>query len=85
MARLVQATITHDAREAIVSIDRPTLVIHAEDDLLTGPRLTAPLAAAIAGAREVTLPLPHVVAGAGPKKAFSDALGDFLDELDGRA
>jgi pimeloyl-ACP methyl ester carboxylesterase len=82
MERLVRATVQHDARAVVAAIDRPTLVIHAEHDLLTGPRLTGPLAAEIPGATSVRLPLPHVVAGPGPKKAFSDALGDFLDAVE---
>jgi pimeloyl-ACP methyl ester carboxylesterase len=82
MERLVEATITHDATEAISSVSAPTLVIHAEQDLLTGPRLTLPLQAAIPGASGTTLPLPHVVAGRTAKKAFSDALGAFLSEVE---
>jgi 3-oxoadipate enol-lactonase len=85
MERLVRATVDHDARDALLAIAAPTLVVHAEHDLLTGPRLTGPLAEAIPGARSVSLPLPHVVAGPGPKKAFSDAIGDFLDDVERRS
>jgi len=83
MTRLVEATIGHDAREALGEIAAPTFVVHAGADLLTGPRLTQPLQASIVGARGVLLPeLAHVVAGREHKKQFSDAIGNFLDEIE---
>lgn len=82
MSRLVQATIDHDATEALGTIVSPTFVVHASDDLLTGPRLTEPLQALIPGARGIHLPLPHVVAGRQAKKSFSDAIGEFLDTVE---
>jgi pimeloyl-ACP methyl ester carboxylesterase len=85
MERLVRATIDHDALGSLDRIQAPTLVVHASGDLLTGPRLTGPLEDSIPQARSVTLALPHVVAGAAAKKAFSDAIGDFLDDVEGSA
>lgn len=82
MERLVEATITHDAYAELERIDAPTFVVHATDDLLTGPRLTLPIQQRIPGATGITLPLPHVVAGRDPKKVFSDAIGDFLDRVE---
>jgi pimeloyl-ACP methyl ester carboxylesterase len=84
MERLVRATIEHDAGEWLGRVQAPTFIVHASDDLLTGPRLTLPLEHAIPGATSVTLPLPHVVAGAAAKKLFSDAIGDFLDDVEPR-
>jgi pimeloyl-ACP methyl ester carboxylesterase len=82
MDRLIEATITHDASAGVATITAPTFVVHADHDLLTGPRLTRPLQAAIPHATGVHLPLPHVVAGREAKKSFSDALGAFLDSVE---
>ena len=79
MRRIVAATINHDARGQLPRITAPSFVLHADADLLTGTRLTKPLAAAIPDAKEVLIEnLPHVVAGRAHKKLFSDALGGFL-------
>jgi 3-oxoadipate enol-lactonase len=86
MSRLVSATIGHDSRSDLHRIQAPAFVLHAGADLLTGPRLTLPLERGIPGAEGVLVSeLAHVVAGREHKKAFSDALGNFLkrvEELD---
>jgi pimeloyl-ACP methyl ester carboxylesterase len=82
MERLVEATVTHDAHDLLPTIAAPTFVVHASDDLLTGPRLTLPIEQQIRGAGGITLPLPHVVAGRAAKQQFSDAMGAFLDRVE---
>jgi pimeloyl-ACP methyl ester carboxylesterase len=83
MQRLVEATVTHDAAQHLGSITAPTFVIHADGDLLTGTRLTTPLADAIPQAESVLIEnLPHVVAGREHKKMFSDAIGEFLNRVE---
>jgi len=83
MARIVEATVTHDARSRLSEITAPTLVIHADADLLTGTRLTTPLEQAIPGAQGLVIAnLPHVVAGREHKKLFSDAIGQFLAQVE---
>ena len=83
MQRLVEATVTHDAAQHLGSITAPTFVIHADGDLLTGTRLTTPLAKAIPQAESVLIEnLPHVVAGREHKKLFSDAIGAFLNRVE---
>jgi 3-oxoadipate enol-lactonase len=83
MSRLVEATVGHDALTELHRIAVPTFVVHAGADLLTGPRLTRPIEAAIPGATGVLWPdLPHVVAGREAKTRFSELLDQFLTNLD---
>jgi pimeloyl-ACP methyl ester carboxylesterase len=82
MARLVTATIDHEARSALPTVTVPTFVVHATHDLLTGPRLTEPLQELIPGADGMHLPLPHVVAGRDAKRLFSDTLGAWLTRVE---
>jgi len=59
--------------------DCPTLVIHAGQDMVTGPRTTLPLEHGIPGAEGVMMEdVAHVVAGKEQKIRFCEVLFDFL-------
>jgi pimeloyl-ACP methyl ester carboxylesterase len=61
-------------------IAAPTLVIHAGQDVITGPRTTTPLEEGLPNATGVTMPeVAHVVAGKEEKIAFCKILHGFLD------
>ncbi len=77
--RLVAACLAHDVMERLPQIRAPSLIVHAGQDMVTGPRTTLPLEAAIPGAEGVLLPdVAHVVAGREQKAAFADLLLGFL-------
>lgn len=77
--RLVRACLQHDVLARLPRIQAPSLVIHAGQDQVTGPRTTGPLAAHIPGAEGVLLPdMAHVVAGREQKIAFARLLLNFL-------
>ena len=77
--RFVQACKGHDIRPHLRDIEAPTLVIHAGEDIITGPRTTQPLEEGLRNAG-VTMPdVAHVVAGKDEKIAFCKILFDFLD------
>ena len=78
-ARLVAACLTHDLRGRMDQIRCPTLVVHAGQDMVTGPRTTLPLEAGIPGAEGVMMEdVAHVVAGKEQKIRFCEILFDFL-------
>jgi pimeloyl-ACP methyl ester carboxylesterase len=78
-ARLVEACLHHDVLDRLGQIRAPTLVVHAGQDQVTGPRTTLPLEHGIPGARGVLMAdVAHVVAGREEKAAFAALLLDFL-------
>lgn len=78
-ARLVEACLRHDTRERLGAIRAPTLVVHAEHDIVTSPRYTQALEQLIPGAKGVMMTgVAHVLAGREQKAAFSQLLLDFL-------
>ena len=79
--RLVLACIGHDVSADIGRVEAPTLVIHAGQDMVTGPRTTVPIERAISTAKGVLMEdFGHIVAGKAQKIAFGNALFSFLDE-----
>jgi pimeloyl-ACP methyl ester carboxylesterase len=77
--RLVEACLRHDVLARLPLIRAPTLIVHAGQDQVTGPRTTLPLERGIPGAEGVLLPdVAHVVAGREQKAAFARLLLDFL-------
>jgi pimeloyl-ACP methyl ester carboxylesterase len=79
-ARLVEACIGHDTLDRLGRIRAPTLVIHAGQDLVTGPRTTLPIEHGIPAAEGVLMSeVAHVVAGREQKAEFSRILLSFLE------
>ncbi len=77
--RFVEACNGHDVRPHLGQIKCPTLVIHAGQDQITGPRTTLPLEQGLPNAEAVTMhEVAHVVAGKAEKIAFCDTLFPFL-------
>mgnify|MGYP001052696093 CR=1 FL=1 len=77
--RLVAACLDHDVTARLHAVQAPTLVIHAGQDQVTGPRTTLPLERGIPHAQGLHLPhVAHVVAGREQKAEFSQALLRFL-------
>jgi pimeloyl-ACP methyl ester carboxylesterase len=77
--RFVEACINHDIRSELKNIKCPTLVIHAGQDQITGPRTTLPLEHGLPNATGVTMTeVAHVVAGKDEKVAFNEILFPFL-------
>ncbi|MDG1829405.1 MAG: hypothetical protein P8H66_09285, partial [Luminiphilus sp.] len=58
-----------------------TLVLHAGQDVITGPRTTMPLEEGLPNSTGVMMEqVAHVVAGKDEKIAFCDILFDFLQK-----
>ena len=77
--RFVEACLSHDIRSELPNIQCPTLVIHAGQDQITGPRTTLPLEQGLPNAEGVTMhEVAHVVAGKAEKIAFNEILFPFL-------
>ena len=78
-ARLVKACLHHDVRDRLTQIACPTLIVHAGQDMVTGPRTTRPLQEGIPSAEGVMMEdVAHVVAGKAQKIRFCEVLFDFL-------
>lgn len=78
-ARFVDACLSHDTRDRATQITAPAMILHAGLDMVTGPRTTKPIEAALPNAVGLDMPdAAHVIAGKEQKKRFSDALLDFL-------
>ena len=68
-----------DIRPHLGDIEAPTLVIHAGEDIITGPRTTKPLEEGLRNSVGVTMAdVAHVVAGKEEKIAFCKILFEFL-------
>lgn len=79
--RLVKACISHDVVSQMSAVSAPTLVIHAGQDYVTGPRTTLPIEHAIPGAEGFLMEdAGHIVAGKAQKIAFCNALFGFLEK-----
>ena len=79
--RFVEACIAHDVRADLLNIKCPTLVIHAGQDVITGPRTTLPLEEGLPNVTAVTMAdVAHVVAGKAEKIAFNEILMPFLEK-----
>ncbi len=77
--RFIEACNGHDVRAHLSDITCPTLVIHAGQDVITGPRTTLPLEQGLPNATGVTMhDVAHVVAGKAEKIAFCNILLPFL-------
>lgn len=76
----IRMLLDHDCLDALPRITLPALVLCAADDILLPPAMSHAIAAAIPGARLLTLPgaHSHPVADAGPMVA---ALRAFLSEV----
>ena len=78
--RFIEACNSHDIRPHLKDIQAPTLVIHAGQDVITGPRTTLPLEEGLPNAVGVTMSdVAHVVAGKEEKIAFCKILHELLD------
>jgi pimeloyl-ACP methyl ester carboxylesterase len=79
--RFIQACKGHDIRPHLKDIAAPTLVLHAGQDVITGPRTTMPLEEGLPNSTGVMMEqVAHVVAGKDEKIAFCDILFDFLQK-----
>ena len=77
--RFIEACNGHDIRSELKNIHCPTLVIHAGQDIITGPRTTLPLEEGLPNATGVTMKnVAHVVAGKEEKIEFCEILFPFL-------
>lgn len=77
--RLVEACLKHDVVARLPLIKAPTLIVHAGQDQVTGPRTTLPLEHGIPGATGVLMKdIAHVVAGREQKATFARMLLEFL-------
>ncbi|KGE04525.1 alpha/beta fold hydrolase [Pseudohaliea rubra] len=78
--RFIEASLAHDALADLKAVDAPALILHAEMDVVTGPRLTRPIEEALPNATGITFPeAAHVLAGKALRQRFSEALLGFLD------
>lgn len=77
--RFVEACNSHDVRADLGNIQCPTLVVHAGQDIITGPRTTMPLEEGLPNVQGVLMEdVAHVVAGKAEKIAFNEILMPFL-------
>lgn len=77
--RFIEACNSHDVRDRLGDIQCPTLVIHAGQDVITGPRTTLPLEHGLPNATGVLMEdVAHVVAGKAEKIQFNEILFPFL-------
>jgi 3-oxoadipate enol-lactonase len=78
-ARQCDAVVSFDARDRLAAISLPTQVIAGEEDILTPPRFSREIAAAIPGSQMTILPeVGHGMFWETPE-AFNAALVTFLD------
>jgi pimeloyl-ACP methyl ester carboxylesterase len=84
-ADLVEACLTHDTLDRLGSIAVPTFVMHAGADIITTPRLTRPIEAAIPDARGALWPeAAHIIAGAEARARLDGLLASFYDAPESR-
>jgi 3-oxoadipate enol-lactonase len=77
-ARCCEALAAWDAREELVAIDAPTLVVSAAGDVAAPPEAGALVAERIPGARHVVLEDAAHLANVERPGAFNPLLGEFL-------
>jgi 3-oxoadipate enol-lactonase len=78
-ARLIEACVSFDSKSRLDRIRCPTLILHAQLDQVTSPRVTLPIERGIPGAEGVLWEdLAHVVAGREQKIRFASLLFDWL-------
>ncbi|HEX9610698.1 MAG TPA: alpha/beta fold hydrolase [Gemmatimonadales bacterium] len=70
-----------DSTDTLRQIRVPTLVLVGEEDHITPPAVAKPMAAAISGARLVTIPAAGHLAPLEQPLAVGGALSEFLDSL----
>ena len=81
-ARLVEACIEHDALGRLELVRAPSLVLHAGQDVITGPRYTLELEKNIPGCKgEWIEEAAHVLAGRERRAAFDALLHSFFDTV----
>lgn len=79
-SRLVEACITHDARERIGAVSAPALVLHAGKDPITTERHTRVLEDLMPTCESVYWPEgTHVISGRENKVRFDEVLRTFLE------
>lgn len=79
-ARFIEASIVYDAVEDLKSVQVPALVMHADMDVVTGPRLTKPIEDALPNAQALHYSdAAHVLAGKELRQRFSKALYEFYE------
>jgi pimeloyl-ACP methyl ester carboxylesterase len=72
-----------DVMGRLVEIDRPVLVLSAEDDLLTPPKYAQFLCKGIAGARSVQISRAGHMSPVEQPEAVNQAIGEFLRAVPG--
>ncbi len=78
-SRLIDACVSYSATERLKTIQCPSLIIHAGQDVVTSPRTTIPIEKAIPGATGLLWEdVAHVVAGKEQKIRFANTLFDWL-------
>jgi pimeloyl-ACP methyl ester carboxylesterase len=78
-SRLIDACVGYESRDRLHRIQCPSLIIHAGQDQVTGPRVTLPIEKGIPNAIGATMhDVAHVVAGRDQKRRFCDILLPFL-------
>jgi 3-oxoadipate enol-lactonase len=81
LRKVQAATVIHDARAVLPTIEAPTLAIHGELDIVDPPRLGRELVSLIPNARlEVIAGAPHLMRSMPEAYTyFGDLVGDFLN------
>jgi len=80
--RFIAASLDYDAIDALGSVTAPALVMHAPLDVITGPRTTMPIEAALPNATGFTMEgAAHVLAGKEQRSRFSELLFDFFERV----
>ncbi|EED36192.1 hydrolase, alpha/beta fold family, putative [Luminiphilus syltensis NOR5-1B] len=78
--RFIEASVDYDAIEDLRSVTVPAFVLHAEMDVVTGPRVTQPIEDALPNAVGVKFEdAAHVLAGKDQRQRFGSELLGFLN------
>ena len=81
-ARFIESSLIHDVIDDLGKVTVPALVLHAELDVVTGPRMTKPIEAALPNARGLTYAdAAHVLAGKELRQRFSKDLLEFYKSV----
>lgn len=80
--RFIAASLGYDAVADLASVAAPALVMHAPLDVITGPRATMPIEAALPNATGFVMEgAAHVLAGKEQRMRFSERLFQFFEGL----